>query len=99
MSYRGDNKQPNTADQLRLRLSDNWARITSAPLSNAMRLGPHWKIAWSRPEYGMFKTGRPGEWATVCIHGSVRRVRTGAEAEQAGRDRATWCDLCKAVTS
>ncbi len=98
VAYDGNNVQPNSESQIKLRQSEAWQRIANN------KLGEAYKVAWSRPEYGMFKAGVRGPWATICIHGTVRQgehaeypVTKGAEAETAGKHRAEWCPRCKAA--
>ena len=103
--YTGGNVQPRAESQVKMMADESWQRIATA-------LGEGWYVAWSRPKYGMFKQNVRGPWATVCIHGTVRRdstsrgpsavqtdeypVTKGAEAETAGRHRDAWCSRCKA---
>jgi hypothetical protein len=83
------NVQPQSPRAIKIRTADGYKRVI------AHKLGAAWVIAWVRPGYAMFKTGAKGEWATICTHGKVQRTTKGAKAEQAGRERGTWCPACK----
>ena len=76
----------------------------------ATAVGPRVKAAWTRAEYVMLRADKgqgpvargvtiPGfgtPWATICHHGTGHRAASGAGAEDAGRNRAQWCQDCAA---